>query len=283
MDPAPILSAVAPAALLARPATVAGTPSVGRPELGESAGGRIAGLAASRTWLVRAAAAGLIVMGAVVLAGWFLNVPSLESLAPGWATMKVNTSIGLIAGGGVLAVMESSQGRLTVFVGRGLATLLLVLGLLSLAENLLPLDLGIDNLIVPAHTPAGSLTRPGLMSPVAALSFAFLGAALLNVRSRNVTRARLAQWLTVPPLLIATLGLFGYIAGVDSLYQMIPYASLAAHTTIGILVLAAGILGVDPRFGVPAIVLSDTAGGFVARRLLSSLPPAFFLGIIPLT
>jgi signal transduction histidine kinase len=146
-----------------------------------------------------------------------------------------------------------------------------------LAENLLSVDLGIDNLVFPAAATVGSWKQSGLMSPASSLSFALLGAALLNVRSRNASRARLAQWLTVPPLLIATLGLFGYISGVSSLYQVRPYASLAAHTVIAILLLATSILGADRRVGVTAIVLSETAGGIVARRLLTSLPPAFFV------
>ncbi len=228
--------------------------------------------------MVRAAAASVTLIGAVVLAGWLFDIPALKGVAPGWATMKVNTAISFIAGGGALGLLETSDGGLVgLRLGRVLALLPLVLGLLSLAENLLSVDLYIDNLIIPAHATAGSQDRPGLMSPASAVSFAFLGAALLNLRARDPLRARLAQWLTAPPVLIAMLGLFGYISGVASLYQVHPYASLAANTILAFLVLGVGILGADPRFGVAAIVLSDTAGGFVARRLLSSLPAAFFI------
>jgi signal transduction histidine kinase len=278
MEPAQIPSVAAQAVLLASPATVADAASFGRSEPGGPIRSGADALATGRRWMVLGAAAGVIVIGAAVLAARLLHAQALQSLVPGWATMKANTAIAFVVGGGVLALMESSQPGFTLFgVARALAVLPLALGLLSLAENLFSLSLGIDTLIIAAHTRGGSPTQSGLMSPAAALSFAFLGAALLNVRSRNVIRARFAQWLCVPPLLIGTLSLFGYMSGAASLYQVRPFASIAADTVAAILLLCAGILGADRRFGVAAIVLSDTAGGFVARRLLSSLPPAFFI------
>jgi signal transduction histidine kinase len=257
---------------------MANTASNARPQPGHPVRSGTDTLAAWRSWIVLAAAAGVIAIGAAVLAARILNAQALESLIPGWATMKANTAIAFVACGGVLALMGSSQSGSTVFrVARALAVLPLALGLLSLAESLFSLSLGIDDLIGAPDATGASRRQSGLMSPAAALSFAFLGGALLNVRSRSALRARFAQWLCVPPLLIGTLSLFGYTSGSASLYQMQPFASIAADTVVAILLLCAGILGADPRFGVAAIVLSDTAGGFVARRLLSSLPPAFFI------
>jgi signal transduction histidine kinase len=277
MEPASTPSDVDPAVFMTRPAS-ADAASVSRADRRVVFHSWTERLTAWRSWLVRSAAAGVTVIGAVVLTGWLLNAPPLESILPGWATMKVNTALAFIVSGGALVLLESSRANLALFrLGRALAVLLLALGLLSLVENLFAVDLGIDHLIVPPPAIAGGSRPSGLMSPASAFSFVFFGGALLNLRSNNVIRARVAQWLTVPPLLVATVGLFGYISGVASLYQVRPYASLAAHTVIAILVLAAGILGADPRFGVAAIVLSDSAGGFVARRLLSSLPPAFFI------
>jgi len=257
---------------------MADTASSGGSRTGERARRRFDLLAACRTWLVRGVAGCVIAIGALVVAGWLLNMPSLKSVFPGWATMKVNTALSFIAAAAALGLMETSEPARAGFrLGRALAALTLMLGALSLAENLFSLNLGIDNLLIPDHAAAVHGGRPGLMSPASAFSFLFLGAALLNLRSRHVLRARLAQWLVIPPLLIATLGLFGYICGVTSLYQVRPYASLAATTVLALLILIFGILGADADYGLAAIVLSDTAGGFVARRLLSSLPPAFFI------
>jgi signal transduction histidine kinase len=262
--------------LMVRSAYMAETVSRGDTDTGKSGQNRLDRLAVYRIWMVAGIVVYLVVMGAVVLTGWVLHIPWLKSMVPGWATMKVNTALSVIVAAGALGLLGFPEAGLAgARLGRVLAALLLLLGVASLAENLLSLDFGIDDLLIRAR--AGSSGRPGLMSPASALSFAFLGAALLNLRSGNAIRARLAQWFTVPPLLVATIGLFGYVAGVNSLYQVRPYASLAAHTIFALLSLAIGILGAEPRFGLTSIFLSDTAGGLVARRLLSSLPPAFFI------
>ena len=77
---------------------------------------------------MRVAAAIVIMTGVAVLAGWIFDLPLLKSLAPGWATMKVNTAIGFISSGGVLVLLESSKPGLTLFrLGRALAVLPLLI------------------------------------------------------------------------------------------------------------------------------------------------------------
>ena len=146
-----------------------------------------------------------------------------------------------------------------------------MLGVLSLAENLLSVELGIDNLIVRRRFGARRVQGLPARAHVAGRS-----AQLRVPRGRPAQRALAqrdcapasAQWLTVPALLIATLGLFGYICGVDlALSGAIPTPPWRPTRSIAFLSSYLGILGADPRFGVAAIVLSDTAGGFVARRL----------------
>ncbi len=190
MEPAPTPAAAYEARLPARPTTMTEAAPAGRPEKGGAGRRGTDLLAAGRTWMVLGAATGVIAIGAAVLVARILITQALENLVPGWATMKANTAIAFLAGGGVLALMEASQPGFTVFrVARAVAVLPLALGLLSLAESLFSLSLGIDNLVSAPNARSGSLEQTGLMSPAAALSFACLGAALLNLRSRTTLRA----------------------------------------------------------------------------------------------
>src|SRR5262249_51702970 len=72
------------------------------------------------------------------------------------------------------------------------------------------------------------------------------------------------------------LAVVGYAYGVQSLYRIGPYSSVALHTAIVLLLLGLGILAATPDRGPMRLLTSDTAGGILARRLLPALAIAFF-------
>ena len=67
------------------------------------------------------------------------------------------------------------------------------------------------------------------------------------------------------------LALVGYVYGVSSLYKVGPYASVALHTAVAFFALSLGVLTARTDQGMAALVLADTAGGHMARRLLPTL------------
>ncbi|MEW5986873.1 MAG: GAF domain-containing sensor histidine kinase [Chloroflexota bacterium] len=221
--------------------------------------------------------AGLIAIGVggLVLAGWVFDVAWLKSVAPGLATMKANTALAFILAGGALfwlaAGPPTSTSRLAA--GRLCAGVAALIGLLTLSQDLLGWNLGIDQLLF--ADPVTTLSPPGRMSSVTALSHTLLGVALLLVGWESLERLR--QWLAVAVFALAWVALLGYAYGVQSLYRVGPYASVALPTAIAFAILSLGVLFTHPGRGIVAILTSRGPGGASARRLLPAAIAVPFL------
>ncbi len=229
---------------------------------------------ARRRSLALARASGLAVaaIGTVALIGWMWGAPGLTTLLPGLATMKVNTALGLVLSGILLAMAQRQPlARPAAAAFESLAALIAVLGALTLSQDLLGWNAGIDNLLIPdLYTDAASF--PGRMSLASSAGFMITGSGLFLVHRR---RARLAiDILTVALALLALVGLTGYLYHVRQLYEFRPFDTLALHTALSFLLLAVGIFCGRPEGGWITLIAADNLGAALARRLL----PAAVLG-----
>ncbi len=236
---------------------------------------------ATREGLIRrlrtlARAAGLFVAfaGALVLVGWFLSIQRLKSLLPGLATMKANTAAGLVLAGVSLWLLVPEVGALSQAdwrrrAARGAALLAASIGLLTLGEYLAGRDLGIDQLLFEDLEGAIGAAHPGRMSPATALCITLIGLALFGVDAAG--HSRVSFLLAVTSFLIGVLALLGYAFGVSSLYGVWEYSSMALHTAVAVTVLAAGIVLARPERWPTSTLVSESAGGMMARRMLPAV------------
>lgn len=226
----------------------------------------------------RVGAVAVALVGIAVIIGWILHIPFLMSVGPGLATMKVNTACSFLVAGSALWILHTRPpGSPGVRLARGLAILVAALGALTLAQDLFAIDLHIDRFLLPAGpTVAGSL-HPGRMAPATAINFILAGLALLVFKARRSGLAACTHWFAGFPLLVSTLAIIGYAYGVDSLYQVQGYSSMAVHTALSFFILTLSILAADSRYGLASLASSETAGGIMARRLLPTLPVLLFL------
>src|SRR5262245_3303844 len=105
--------------------------------------------------LSKTAAIATAVAGALVLAGWWLNLPVLQSIVPGAASMKANTAVAFILAGLALWLLQTpSPDRRLTTLRRLCAGVIALIGLLTLAEHLLGWNLGIDQLLARDTSPA---------------------------------------------------------------------------------------------------------------------------------
>jgi signal transduction histidine kinase/CheY-like chemotaxis protein len=224
----------------------------------------------------------LTLLGAAVLVGWFADIEPLKSVLPGLSTMKANAACGfLLAGLGLAAIGRGRGGRA---VATGCAGLILAIGLLTLVQYPLALDLGIDELLV---TDLGTLRgsgHPGRMSPLTALAWTALAPAILLLawsRRRQAIVVAHAFGLAVGSL--AFLAVAGYAFGAEAFWGIGVYTAIAAHSALGLAGITAATLmtRADEAWLAPYRD-SPEARLLLARILPLSVAMPFALGLLVL-
>lgn len=230
--------------------------------------------ARASTIVVHTAIATSILAGGASLSGWILKIPTLITVLPGLAAMKANTALALILAGVSLWLLRqesaSSRARLAA---RIIALIVGALGLATLAEYALGVNLDIDQIFLADTMSADAY--PGRMAPATAVEFLLLSLALLFIDAETRRGRRPAQYLALAAVVLSLLALIGYAYEVG-LLDASPYASVALHTALALAVLGAGILSARPNRGWMTLIASEGAGGLTARRILPAV------AIIPL-
>ena len=139
-----------------------------------------------------AAAVSAVGIGVSALAGWTFRVASLTNWGAPPTSMVANTAACFILIGVALWCVRENENR-AFPLARNLAARMSaatagVVGLLSLAEHIFRLDLGLDQfLLVAPRWMQTATVRPGLMSPITAVAFVLLSVALLANRLEDAT------------------------------------------------------------------------------------------------
>lgn len=229
--------------------------------------------------LVRVLALLVIAIGCCGLLGWLLENEILKSPLQDGITIKANTSVGLIAAGAALWLLQKPPPGRTFarLSGRLCAGFVLLLGALTFFQHLSGLDLGIDQFLFQEPPGAVATASPGRMGRPASLSMILGGLALVLLDSRASRRRLAAQIFATAVCVITVFPLIGYAYGVSQLYALSGYTGIAMHTAVALLMWGLGILLCRTGEGMMAIVCANDAGGLMARRLV---PAAFFLPIV---
>lgn len=217
-----------------------------------------------------------IALGVAVLVGWANGVLALIHVRPNLAAMQPITALCFIlTGAGVLAADRSRAQTSSRIVRIGVASVLVMLSFSTLAEYAFNAQFSIGHMWI--GTPFAPGHSPGRMAVATATSFALIGVALgLADTPRHVMLREGAVLLAGA---VALLSLTGYMYGVTALYGVGFYSSMAVHTAVGLLALSVALICARPQGGIVALLVSDTAGGVLARRLLPlALGAPFLIG-----
>ena len=213
----------------------------------------------------------VVLLGCLTLAGWIFNVSILKTVFPRLVSMKPSTAICFILSGTSLLLQIDLQGLSSgrLRLARALVVVLMGVSILTLVEYIFNIELGFDQILFRQSAREAGDVFPGRMSPATALDLVLLGAALLTLDVQLPRSGRwLAQDFTLVAAVVTLLAFIGYFYGVETLYQIGPYSTIALHTVLAIWLLCLGILFARPDHGVMAVFTSDNLGGLLARRML---------------
>ncbi|HYS13723.1 MAG TPA: PAS domain-containing protein, partial [Burkholderiaceae bacterium] len=241
------------------------------------------GLSQWPLWFARVSAGLVLVTGLTVLLGWALDVAALKSVVMGGVAMRANAAFCFVLLGVALLLRTADKagprlspaGRRAELAGLAAsicAGLAAAVGLLTLCEYAFGWDLGIDQLLFKQPLDSMTVAAAGRMAPAAAFNFFILGCALLQAPKR--LSLGLFQALAISGALIGWLGFSHYLYGGEPL---LPFAQLAVHAGIAFGVLSAGVLCLRTDGGLMALLVSESAGGTIARRFV---PAALFSPVV---
>jgi signal transduction histidine kinase len=156
-----------------------------------------------------------------------------------------------------------------VAIGAGVA----LLGAAVVVATVRPAPLRLDTLLFADAVARLPWRPPGRIAINTATAFVLLGVAVaalgLDGERRGARAARFARGAATLALLIAFLGIVGYVYGVQSLYRYGPLpGGMALVTAATVAVAALGAIAVRPSRGFVALLRGDDAGGLLARRLI---------------
>src|SRR5262245_13606015 len=102
--------------------------------------------AAAKMW-VRIISAVLVALGAIVLVGWILTIPFLESLIPGVDSMEPNTALSFLLAGLSLFFIQAMPSNAYAKAAQVCALLIVLVALSTLTEIVLSVNFGLDGLL----------------------------------------------------------------------------------------------------------------------------------------
>lgn len=209
-----------------------------------------------------------VAAGALVLAGWAFDLPTLRRFRPTYVSLNPAAACCLIAAGFSLALLRNpNAGRVRKLFGRLLAALVASAGALKLLAALAGWRLTFDEWLFAAQL-AQPIEVQSRIAARIAVSLLLTGAALLLLDFETRKGRRPAEFIATAAAALGGLALFGYSYGLFVYYRGTDAVPLSLPGAIAFFAIAIGILLARPDRGAMALVTSETSGGLLARLLL---------------
>ena len=227
-------------------------------------------------WIARTGAVLVFATGLWVLSGWAFDIAAFKTVLPGWTKMAPVTALCFVlaaAALGCLATGRSRQRELKPIwfrLSQICAAVVAVVGILRLIEYRTGWNIGLDHLLPFRELPG--VPDPARMAPVTAFDFVMAGIALLLAGTSWFKTFQLPVFVGG---FVSWLGISQHLFGGEPLFHF--QYIMAVHASIAFLLLNMGIFCLRTDGGLMALLVSDSAGGLIARRLV---PAALVVPII---
>ena len=181
----------------------------------------------------------VLLIGVLVLVGWYSNNVALVQIHASFVPMQYNTALGFVLSAGAVLSIFNHKTRVAVV----LSSIVALIGGLTLIEYGLDVELGIDQLFM-EHYITVKTSHPGRMAPNTALCFLLTGLTLF-IYSAYQKRLRLLLIAVGPAaiLSLAFIAMLGYFFYVESLYGWGTLTRMALHTSFSFIALGLALFG----------------------------------------
>jgi CHASE3 domain sensor protein len=180
-------------------------------------------------------------VGLTVMTGWYAHWTTVIQISSSFPPMQFNTALGFFlcgAGSALLMSGRISPSRIAPWLGGGAA----LLGLLTFFEYVCGKSFGIDQFFIKSGILTATFSA-GRMSPLTAICFVFIGAALaISNVGRSTARWTAMGLLTCIAATITCVAMFGYLFGIEIASGWGNYTRMAMHTAPTFFILSAGLL-----------------------------------------
>ena len=202
----------------------------------------------------------VLLLAAVVLAGWALGLTRLEQVAPSLPVMTPDTALALGCGG--LTLVCLALGSRPRILGRCLGAIVAIIGLMVIFEYAVA-PIGIDQLLFAVP----GAVDPGRPSPHTAIALIALGCAFVTSDLRRAPGWVHQACLAVSAAVAAS-ALVGYIYDVNFLRGLAPTDGMAVHTVAAVILLTIGAMALDPTRGLLGMMRAGGGGAVIARAVV---------------
>jgi signal transduction histidine kinase/CheY-like chemotaxis protein len=182
---------------------------------------------------------GTLLLGLVVIVGWYTGSRTLIQVLPQFVPMQYNTALGFVLSGAALLLLIWERERGAIALG----SLAALVGALTLVEYAAQVDLRIDELFM-KHDITTETSHPGRMAPNTAMCFLLMGLATAwsprrwSAKSRSLLRVVLVSLAFG----LSTVALSGYLTNLETAYGWGNLTRMAIHTAVGFMMVSNGML-----------------------------------------
>jgi len=181
----------------------------------------------------------LLVLGLVVIFGWFTGSESLIQINSKFVPMQFNTALGFVLISLALMGLTNNRKKFVKYLGIAL----ILWGGLTLVQHIFGVNFFIDELFM-KHYITIATSQPGRMAPNTALNFLLSGIAILTLTKKKIGLNQLLFSSLLGALImgLGSVAFLGYLSHVETAYGWGKLTQMAIHTSIGFIVVGAVLI-----------------------------------------
>ncbi|GGB81029.1 hypothetical protein GCM10007424_21410 [Flavobacterium suaedae] len=213
----------------------------------------------------------VFVLALMVIVGWLFDIEQLKSIMPKYVSMKFNTALCFILMS-ISLTIEAFRLRKFIFISIIINAFVAVFSLLTYSQEIFGYNLHIDQFFIIDEVGIQAKEAfPGRMSPITVFLFSMLSISLILDKCIKRKYLFILQYIYHIVTLMAIIAIIGYIYNAPEFYTLSFLTSMAVHTAIGFLLLSVGTALIHPSLGVTGILIGNSVGNSVARKLFSQI------------